>query len=404
MRTACLLEAGLPRALSAGTSIVFVDGSYPERIGWREVVVEGDGTTVVSDLPATSASARLTAYPTDLLSRPPDVRRAELTASPGGPSLPELQVPEASPISGSDPVAGGPGGVGGLGAEISGLLSPTDVTPLVLVVSLLTALALGAGHALTPGHGKTIMAAYLVGTRGTPLHAIGLGLTVTVSHTLGIALLAALVLAAGASLPPERFQVVAPVVSALIVTAIGVWMVAGHVRRRWHGRVRVPALVPAPALASVGIGHEGGHGPAHPHPHGHPHPRHEHETDHRHGPFGHRHLPAEPSAVSTKALLALGLAGGLVPSTNALLILLATVATGQAAYGLVLVVAFGVGMAIVLAGIGLALVLARDRVERIGAGSPRLDAIVAAAPVGASVLVLGIGMVLTIQSLGGALL
>ncbi len=242
MRTACLLEAPLGTPVAAGTTVTFVDRSFPERIGWREIVVQGDGATVASDLPTTSPSARLTVYPTDLLSQPLDIREASFRAAPGGPALPPLELPDATPIGGptTEPAMAAASTTaavpGGAGADIAGLLSSTDITPLVLLASILTALALGAGHALTPGHGKTIMAAYLVGTRGTPSHAIGLGLAVTVSHTLGILVLAGVILAAGSALPPERFQQTAPLVSAIVVLGIGAWMVVGQIGR--HRRRR----------------------------------------------------------------------------------------------------------------------------------------------------------------------
>src|SRR5205814_2459393 len=119
-----------------------------------------------------------------------------------------------------------------------GLLGTKDLTPLVVLVSLGTALLLGAGHALTPGHGKTIMAAYLVGTRGSARHAIALGLSVTVSHTLGILVLAAIVVAAGRALPPELFQRTAAIASAVIVLAIGGWLMGVQLRARWRQRSR----------------------------------------------------------------------------------------------------------------------------------------------------------------------
>ena len=114
-----------------------------------------------------------------------------------------------------------PGGVGG---ELPSIFRAADLTPLVLLLSLATAAALGAGHALTPGHGKTLMAAYLVGTRGTPVHAVGLGLSVTLSHTLGILVLAALVVGAQGLLPPDVVVRAAPLIAAVSIVAIGGWM------------------------------------------------------------------------------------------------------------------------------------------------------------------------------------
>jgi ABC-type nickel/cobalt efflux system permease component RcnA len=428
MRSVCVYVATLPAPFAAGTQVRFVDASFSERIGWREVVVEGDGTTIAGDLPAGGMSDRLTAYPTDLLAQPPDVREVTFSASPGGPVAPPLTLTDAVLLPGAPmvpglavggvpaaagPVAAVPGGI--IPAELSDLLGSSDLSPFAIFVALLVAAALGAGHALTPGHGKTIMAAYLVGSRGTARHAVGLGLSVALSHTIGILVLAGLVVAAGEALPPERFQRIAPIVSAVVVLAIGVWMVVGEVRRRW-------AHAPALALAGVGgqrlavarvpgsadHGHAHPHGSEHDHEHTHGDRSHDHGHEHGHGPLRHRHDAPAKSSLSWQGLFTLGLAGGIIPSTSALLILLATVATGQAAYGLLLVVAFGLGMAAVMVAIGLALVLARERVEQAAASAdtagraPRLLAsTMSAAPTVGSIVVLALGVVLTVQAIGG---
>jgi len=267
---------------------------------------------------------------------------------------------------------------GGVGNEISDLLATRDLTPLVLMLSLLAAAALGGFHALTPGHGKTVLAAYLVGTRGTVRHALGLGLSVTVSHTLGVALLAVLIVAAGNVIPADQYQHLVAVLSGLMIVAIGTWLLVGRV-----GKFR-------------------GRKPDHDHDHGdqshdEAHDRHHHGDDHSHD---HSHLPPSGRDLSWRALFALGLSGGIVPSTSALIILLATVTSGRAAYGLVLVIAFGIGMAAVLSGIGLALVYARGIVERV----PRrrsFDRLTAALPVLTAVVVFGVGVVLTGSALLG---
>ena len=126
-----------------------------------------------------------------------------------------------------------PGGVGG---EIPALFQTPDVTPFVLLLSLATAAALGAAHALTPGHGKSLMAAYLVGTRGTPVHAIGLGLSVSASHTLGILALAAVIVGAQGVLSPDLVVRTAPLLAAAGIVAIGAWMLISELRRRHAAR------------------------------------------------------------------------------------------------------------------------------------------------------------------------
>lgn len=151
-----------------------------------------------------------------------------------------------------------PGGVGV--GDLPAIFRATDLSPLILLVSILTAAALGAGHALTPGHGKTLMAAYLVGTRGTPLHAAGLGLSVTVSHTLGILVLAALVVGAEGFLPPDVIVRSAPVIAAVSIVVIGGWMLFGEGRRRWRLRATVGSHA-----------HEDEHEHDHDHDHAHAH-------------------------------------------------------------------------------------------------------------------------------------
>jgi ABC-type nickel/cobalt efflux system permease component RcnA len=241
------------------------------------------------------------------------------------------------------------------------------------------------------------MAAYLVGTRGTPAHAVGLGLSVTLSHTIGILALAAVVVGAQGVLAPDVVVRTAPIVAAISILIIGGWMLISEVRRRRR--------VAGAALAN----HEHDHGHDHPHEHApedaHPHPHpdeHDHAPagEHSHGGVRHSHLPASGTTITWRSLFVLGLAGGLIPSTSALLILLGSIAAGRPAFGFLLVVAFGLGMAIVMAGIGIALVLARGRLERVDAGSGlgRLSTVV---PLIASCLVLALGVYLTFQAVAG---
>jgi ABC-type nickel/cobalt efflux system permease component RcnA len=293
------------------------------------------------------------------------------------------------------------------GGELPSIFRSSDLSPIVLLVSILTAGALGAGHALTPGHGKTLMAAYLVGTRGTPLHAAGLGLSVTVSHTLGILVLAAVVVGAQGFLPPDTVVRSAPVIAAISIVAIGGWMLIGEGRRRWRARAVVVAMAPDHIHAHD---HDHAHGDDHDHGDA-PHQTHaaDHADDaspatpgeHSHGGVTHSHLPPAGSTISWRSLFVLGLAGGLIPSTSALLILLGSIAAGRPAFGFVLVVAFGLGMALVMGGIGLALVLARGRLDRVDAGSP-LGRASGFVPLAAAVLVFGLGLYLTVQAVSGS--
>jgi nickel/cobalt transporter (NicO) family protein len=433
MRLVCGFTASLAEPLAAGARVTFADTSFEDRLGWREIVVEGSGVTVTGtegQLRATSDSARLTAYPANLLTQALDDAAVAVRVGPGGPTLAPFDIADATPLPGATdiasasappPVAAGapvsgavtrataasvPGGIGG--GDLPSIFLAADLSPIVLLVSTLTAAALGAGHALTPGHGKTLMAAYLVGTRGTPLHAAGLGLSVTLSHTLGILLLAALIVGAEGILSPDIVVTSAPLVAAVSIVAIGGWMLVGEGRRR--RRVRA-------AAAAHRLAHEHDH--AHDHEHGaqHDHAPHQHDGapgehgqapdahgrspgEHSHGGVTHSHLPPAGTTITWRSLFVLGLAGGLIPSTSALLILLGSIAAGRPAFGFVLVIAFGLGMAIVMGGIGLALVVARGRLDRVDAASP-LGRVSAYVPLAASVLVLGLGLYLTIQAVAG---
>ena len=364
-------------------------------------------------LPATSPAKKLTAYPADLIAQPLDIRSATIDARPD----PAASV-EPSTTAVPSAVAPGPAGAGVVGSgrrpapasihrrepcpvasrrSCRTIFQSTNLTPLVLLASLLTAAVLGAWHALTPGHGKTLMAAYLVGSRGTSIHAVGLGLSVAASHTLGIVVLALLIVGAQGVLPPDVVVRATPVVAAISIVAIGGWMLVGEIRpatSRRRGAIRggrrraaSHAAITTRPLTSRRRDHEHEHA-ATSHDHGHEHGR--DAGEHSHGGVRHSHLPPAGATLSWRGLFVLGLAGGLIPSTSALLILLGSIAAGRPAFGLVLVVAFGLGMAAVMTGVGLAMILARGRLDRMPSRSS-LGRLAAVAPLVASVAVLGLG-------------
>ncbi|HEY7969230.1 MAG TPA: hypothetical protein VID95_04490 [Candidatus Limnocylindrales bacterium] len=435
LRLECGYRAPFATALAGSSALTFSDSSWSERIGWREIVATADGTILdTHGLPATSPSAKLTAYPADMIAQPLDIRSASIAVRPDPAARPAATPAAVAPAPATgpgiavaadrpDPAAPAPGAVpGGVASELPSIFQSTDLTPFVLLASLASAVALGAWHALTPGHGKTLMAAYLVGSRGTSLHAVGLGLSVATSHTLGIVALALVIVGAQGVLPPDVVVRVTPVVAAVSILAIGGWMLVNEVRRRRASR----------ATQARDDDHAHGHARAHAHPldeaaHGHDHAArpsgdgdgHDHHADHAHaddhdhaqaagddagvhshGGRAHSHLPPSDRTLSWRGLFVLGLAGGLIPSTSALLILLGSIATGRPAFGLVLVVAFGLGMAAVMTGVGLVMVVARGRLDRMPSRST-LGRLATAAPLLASVAVLGLGVVLTWSAVAG---
>ena len=438
LRLVCVYRADLSTALpAAGAAFTFSDSSFAERRGWREIVVQGDGTTLAgSDAPIDGVSHRLTVYPTDLLSTPSDQPSASWSATRGGVVLPALVVPDAHPIGAApDPATSGttsptvaavPNGIGDLGADVMAVFQARELTPPIILIAMLLAAGLGAAHALSPGHGKTVMAAYLVGSRGTATQAVGLGLTVTVSHTLGVLALGVVSLSAASFIPPERLYPILGVVSGAIVVAIGVWLVWGRIRviRRaraetWshaeaadHGHEHTTAYDhdhthahdhwDAPATEHVHAAEEvhaergadehqpddaGGHeGPAEP------------EGWHSHGGRGHTHLPPRGTTLSWRGLFALGLAGGMVPSVSALILLLGSISLGRPAFGVALTIAFGVGMAVVLVGVGMGLVYARGFIDRMPSRSTTVR-VTRFVPTATAVIVLGAGVLITSQAL-----
>lgn len=227
------------------------------------------------------------------------------------------------------------------GDYLSHLLQRADLGPGVLIAGLAVAFVLGAIHALSPGHGKTIVAAYLVGTRGTPKHAIFLGGMVTFTHTISVFALGLATLFLSRYVLPEKIFPVLGVISGLMI----VWVGATLFFKRLH----------------VARHHQGGHHHHHDHDHHdhhHDHGDHSHDHGHDHG-HGHHHHHVPEGEVTLGSLIALGASGGLVPCPSALVLLLSSIALGRVALGLTLLVAFSTGLAIVLMAIGLAVLYAK---------------------------------------------
>jgi nickel/cobalt transporter (NicO) family protein len=263
----------------------------------------------------------------------------------------------------------------------------------VVLVSMLIAFGLGAAHALGPGHGKAVVAAYLVGTRGTPRHALALGITVTITHTIGVFALGLATLFLSRFILPERLFPWLGAVSGLMVVLIGL----GMVRARWRALAPArPVARRAPAL--IGAGAQA-HGGGHVHIAGQPHRHGLFDLGHHHhdGPGGHTHLPpgASGERVTWRGLLTLGISGGLIPCPSALVVLLSAIALNRVEFGLLLIVAFSAGLAAVLTGIGLVCVFAGRLFARMPVEGwvPRL------LPVLSALLVTGAGLIITAQAL-----
>ena len=227
LRVECRLT-GAYGPIADGTEATFVDDAFATDVGWREIVVAGDGVRVDADVPATSVSEALTRYPDDLLSSPLDVRSATATV-----------VPDASVEAGGDVVAETVerGSAGPLsGAFERAVTGSTGLLAGVVAVAL--AMLVGATHALAPGHGKTVMALALTGRQGTVRDAAAVGLGVTVTHTAGVLVLGVLV-AAGSTLVPAQVTQWLVVAGGALVVVVGLFLLR-DVRRGGHGHSHSP--------------------------------------------------------------------------------------------------------------------------------------------------------------------
>ena len=321
----------------AGSSIDFRDMNFAGRIGWQEVIVRAErGARIVSaSVPAASASDELRSYPRDLLSEPLHVSSAEAEAHPGSqPGVP--------------PRLAGQTAGGHRGGSFEALIARDDLSLGAIILALAIAAFWGAAHALTPGHGKAIIAGYLVGSRGKPRHAVLLGLIVTATHTAGVFALGFVTLLLSRFVVPERLYPWLTLVSGLLVVGVGASVLRGRLRHRGE------------------------------HAHGH---------EHDHGGYG------------RGGLLGVGVAAGLLPCPSALVVLLSAIALHRIGLGLALIVAFSVGLAATITGIGLVAVLARKAF-----GHLRLDgAFVRALPALSALVILVVGIGITVKSLPGVL-
>ena len=327
--------------------VVVRDGTYPGRVGWRAIVARpGRGTAVRSSVPAADPTRGLTRYPADALSSPADVRSARLDARPGDGTLtaPGLK-PRANQGADEDGLAG--------------LFADAAAGEGVLILLLLAAFGWGAVHALSPGHGKAMVAAYLVGTRGTARHAAALGATVTVAHTAGVLLLGVVALTLSAFVLPEQLYPWLNLASGLLVVVVGAAVLRSRARRRAHA---------------------------------HGHHQHDHEG-HAHGGHAHSHHPEDLSA---RGLLAMGASAGLIPCPSALVVLLGAVAQHQLALGLVMIVAFSLGLAATLTVLGIAVVHASRAATRL----PVPGRVITALPTASALVIVGVGVMLTFQAAG----
>jgi len=378
------------------TSLSFVDNSYSERIGWREIVVSGEGVALSGEYSSTSISNRLTSYPQDLLSSPLDQREITLGIRSASKSSQRNSASAANPI---------PASIGNRSDAFTQLIMLENLTLPTILFALLISFVWGAMHAMTPGHGKTIVGAYLVGSRGTVRHALYLGLTTTITHTLGVFAFGLLTLFAAQYIVPEKLFPWITLLSGLFVVGIGLNLFIGRFKSSgfggWFGKFRTnrldlqPAYSPSTAKIRIGQASDthhhgfvlaGGHDHTHNHPHAHDHHHHGHDNEHDHA--GHSHMP--PETITWRNLLALGVSGGLLPCPSALVVLLGAIALNKIGFGLVLVLAFSLGLAGALTAIGMLFIYAGKLFQQFPASGKVLAFLPALSALFVSIIGIGI--------------
>jgi nickel/cobalt exporter len=270
-----------------------------------------------------------------------------------------------------------------LDRRVQSLVGGRGMTPVVGALAVLLAVLLGCGHALLPGHGKTVMAAYLTGRRGRPRDALVVGATVTATHTAGVLVLG-MAISLSSTLAGDQVLRWLGVASGALVAVIGVVLLRGALQGDPAARPAVEHL-PEPVLTTAGTGRGAGTA-AELHDHaGHRHDHHGHDPGH---PHDHEH------GHHRSGLVGMGVAGGLVPSPSALVVLLASVGLGRTLFGVLLVLAYGLGMASTLVLVGFGLMRLRDR---LAARPRRLRWLARAVPVVTASLVLLLGLALAVR-------
>ena len=344
------------QASRGGRSVAFADHTFSSRIGWREITVSArDGARLVkASVPSSSRSDELRAYPQTLLRSPLDVRSAtaQYVAGHAAGAAPGVDA-RAAPAHG--------------GGGFEALVERGALSPGIVVVSLLVAAFWGAAHALTPGHGKALVAGYLIGTRGRPRDAVLLGATVTMTHTAGVFGLGLVTLLLSRFIVPEQLYPWLTLVSGLLVVGVGLGVL----------RARLRARAPGAGLQS--------------------------DTDeHHHGHHHHHHqegvqLKSDTERASSGGILGVGIAAGLLPCPSALVVLLSALALHRIGFGFALIVAFSLGLAATITGIGLVAVLARRVFSRVSLEGP----VIRLLPALSAVVIVLVGLALTVRAIPG---
>jgi nickel/cobalt exporter len=391
MKLAFVFRGKLDAAAGAHR-LSYLDNNFPGRAGWKEIVVAANGVTILdSSAPATDRSHELTAYSSDALNSPPQQLSAlvgyrcslsEPVRSASAPKPPKHNRPAVVPIGSNLNAPSAPHAAAQSVTVRSGNTPRSRFTELIstqgnlslwlLFSSALIAAGLGALHALEPGHGKTVVAAYLVGSRGTASHAVLLGIVVTAAHTAGVYLLGVLTLYASRYIVPEQLYPWLGAISGLSVAGLGVFTFI----KRWTGEAG-----------------EHSHAPG---------DRHSHWflSMFRPAPLvAPAHSAVAKRSVSLRELFMLGVTGGIVPCPAALVVLLSAFSLHRIGFGLFLIAAFSFGLAAVLVVVGLTMVYAKRAVSsRVRGGNAAIRYL----PILSSAFMVMLGVGITLSAMASA--
>ena len=255
----------------------------------------------------------------------------------------------------------------------------------VLLTAAFIASGLGALHALEPGHGKTIVAAYLVGSRGTARHAVLLGVVVTVAHTAGVYLLGAVTLYTSRYIVPEQLYPWLGAISGLSVAGLGIFIFLRH----WTGEKGEHSHSPGEQHShwSLALFKQTAPNRATP--------------ARRLANRTATSVDSEPveRALSLRELCMLGITGGIVPCPAALVVLLSAFSLHRIGFGLFLITAFSFGLAAVLVIVGLTMVYAKSVMSsRVRPGNAALRYL----PFLSSAFMVVLGLGVTASAVGSA--
>jgi len=351
---------------ASGWQVHYQDNNYVTRTGWKEILAQADAgmRLTASSVPTTDVSRELTSYPLDPAAVPLHLTEATFTLHTGSGA-------SANPAEGNShniPPAPSHNNRTPQDAFTQAIAAP-NLTGGFIVLALGVSFLFGAFHALSPGHGKTMVAAYLVGTRGTAKHAVFLGLVVTLTHTIGVFVLGFVTFVAAQYIVPERLYPVLSGLSGLGILIIGLGMLWTRAAALHH--TRNDAFIAG--------------------------------DDEREAFFQTEEEAVTPpddpqeAPLSLRTLLVLGITGGILPCPSALVVMLAAIGLHRIVFGMIMIIAFSLGLATVLTLIGILVIRARGWLERL----PLTRTLTNRLPIVSAAVVTLLGLILFVRACHG---